>query len=48
VVYRVRNSRMTILIFNSGKVVVSGARTEDDIKRAVEELVSELKKYDLM
>jgi len=47
-VYRVKNSRMTVLIFNSGKVVVSGARTEEDIKRAVEELTSEFKKYDLI
>ena len=48
VVYRVKNSRMAILIFNSGKVVVSGARTEEDIRRAVDELTSEFKKYGLM
>ena len=48
VVYRVRNSRMTILIFNSGKVVVSGARTEEDIRRAVEELTRDFEKYGLV
>ncbi len=48
VVYRVKNSRMTVLIFNSGKVVVSGARTEEDIERAVEELTRDFEKYDLI
>ncbi|NJF26042.1 TATA-box-binding protein [Thermococcus sp. Bubb.Bath] len=48
VVYRVRNSRMTVLIFNSGKVVVSGAKDENDITRAVEELKKDLYKYELL
>ena len=48
VVYRVKNSRMTILIFNSGKVAVSGARTEEDIERAVEELTRDFEKYGLL
>ncbi|EEB72945.1 TATA-box-binding protein [Thermococcus sp. AM4] len=48
VVYRVKNSRITILIFNSGKIVVSGAKTEEDIQRAVNELISEFKKYGLV
>ena len=48
VVYRVRNSRMTILIFNSGKVVVSGAKDENDITKAVEELKRDLYKYELL
>ncbi|MCD6523430.1 MAG: TATA-box-binding protein [Thermococcus sp.] len=48
VVYRVKNSRMTVLIFNSGKVVVSGARTEEDIERAVEELTRDFEKYGLL
>jgi transcription initiation factor TFIID TATA-box-binding protein len=48
VVYRIRNSRMTVLIFNSGKVVVSGAKNEGDIRKAVEELKRDLQKYELM
>jgi transcription initiation factor TFIID TATA-box-binding protein len=48
VVYRVKNSRMTMLIFNSGKVVVSGAKDENDITRAVEELKRDLYKYGLL
>ncbi len=48
VVYRLKNSRMTVLIFNSGKVVVSGARTEEDIKRAMEELTKDFEKYGLI
>ncbi len=48
VVYRVSNSRMTVLIFNSGKVVVSGAKTEEDAERAVEELKRNLYKYGLL
>ncbi|WP_297421652.1 TATA-box-binding protein [Thermococcus sp.] len=48
VVYRVSNSRTTILIFNSGKVVVSGAKTREDAERAVEELKRNLYKYGLL
>ncbi len=48
VVYRVRNSGMTILIFNSGKIVVSGAKREEDIWQALEELRQELEKYGLL
>jgi transcription initiation factor TFIID TATA-box-binding protein len=48
VVYRVRNSRMTILLFNSGKVVVSGAKDENDIRRAIEEFKKDLRNYELL
>jgi len=48
VVYRVSNSRMTVLIFNSGKVVVSGAKAEEDAERAVGELKWNLRKYGLL
>ncbi|NJE49746.1 MULTISPECIES: TATA-box-binding protein [Thermococcus] len=48
VVYRVRDSSMTILIFNSGKIVVSGAKTEEDIKKAVDRLKNDLERYGLI
>ena len=48
VVYRVRNSGMAILIFNSGKIVVSGAKGEEDILRAIDDLKNDLKKYGLL
>jgi transcription initiation factor TFIID TATA-box-binding protein len=48
VVYTVRNSRMTILLFNSGKVVVSGAKDENDIRRAIEEFKKDLRNYELL
>ncbi len=48
IVYRVSNSTMTILLFNSGKIVVSGAKCVGDISRAVKELKSTLKKYEFI
>ncbi len=48
IVYRVRNSGMAILIFNSGKIVVSGAKGEEDILRAIDDLKNDFKKYGLL
>lgn len=43
VVYRVREPKLAMLIFASGKVICTGARSKKDINAAVEALVKKLK-----
>lgn len=43
VVYRIRELKLAMLIFSSGKVICTGAKSEDDIKEAVKNL---LKKFE--
>jgi len=42
VVYRVKKPRLAMLIFSSGKVICTGARSMEDIKIAVDNLVKKL------
>ena len=42
VVYRIRDPKLAMLIFSSGKIICTGARSEEDIKKAVASL---LKKF---
>ena len=48
IIYRVRGSRLTVLLFTTGKIVVAGARNEDDVWFAVKNLLEELEKYELV
>jgi transcription initiation factor TFIID TATA-box-binding protein len=43
VVYRIRDPKLAMLIFSSGKIICTGARSEDDIKKAVESLMKKFK-----
>ena len=42
-VYRLKNPKTAILIFNSGKMVCTGAKSENKSKRAVLKVIKELK-----
>lgn len=42
VVYRVREPKLAMLIFNSGKVICTGARSRKDIRIAIERLTKKL------
>ncbi|ASI98888.1 TATA-box-binding protein [Thermococcus celer] len=48
VIYRVKEPRAVILLFSSGKIVCSGAKSEHDAWEAVRKLLRELEKYDLI
>jgi len=48
IIYRVRSSRLTVLLFTTGKIVVAGARNEDDVWFAVKNLLEELEKHEIM
>jgi transcription initiation factor TFIID TATA-box-binding protein len=47
-IYRVDSPKVVFLIFASGKIVCTGARKEEDVYRAVEDLHQDLEKYDLI
>lgn len=44
-VYRLKRPKTATLIFGSGKMVCTGAKSEKDVLRAVKKIVSNLKKY---
>ena len=44
-VFRLKKPRTTTLIFGSGKMVCTGARSEKDVMRALKRVVRKLKKY---
>ena len=43
-VFRLKRPKTAILIFNSGKMVCTGAKTEKEAKKAINKVVKELKK----
>jgi transcription initiation factor TFIID TATA-box-binding protein len=45
-VYRMINPKVTFLIFGSGKIICTGARTVTDVKKTVEKLYKNLKKLE--
>ncbi|WP_456327070.1 TATA-box-binding protein [Archaeoglobus sp.] len=47
-VYRLRDPRVVVLIFGSGKMVVTGGKTPDDARRAVEKIAEELESLGLL
>uniref|UniRef100_A0A7C2N9G4 TATA-box-binding protein n=1 Tax=Archaeoglobus fulgidus TaxID=2234 RepID=A0A7C2N9G4_ARCFL len=47
-VYRLDNPRVVVLIFGSGKMVVTGGKSPDDAKKAVERISEELRTLGLM
>ncbi|OYT33756.1 TATA-box-binding protein [Archaeoglobales archaeon ex4484_92] len=47
-VYRLNNPRVVVLIFGSGKMVVTGGKSPEDAKKAVERISEELRTLGLM
>jgi transcription initiation factor TFIID TATA-box-binding protein len=43
IIYRITEPKLSMLIFRTGKVICSGARSKADIEKAVEQLLSKLK-----
>jgi len=43
-VYKLKGTRATFLLFTNGKVVCTGTKTEEDVHKALEKLVETLKK----
>ncbi|MCI0500350.1 MAG: TATA-box-binding protein [Epsilonproteobacteria bacterium] len=47
-VYRIRDPKVAMLLFGSGKIVCTGARQTEDVSKAVEKLSEELTSLDLV
>ena len=47
-VYRMQEPKVTFLIFSSGKLVCSGAKTEEDVYKAVKKIRNILEEKNLM
>ncbi|HEB37192.1 MAG TPA: TATA-box-binding protein [Thermoplasmatales archaeon] len=47
-VYRLREPRVAMLLFGSGKIVCTGARKVEDVSRAVDKLAAELSSLGLL
>ena len=47
-VYRIRDPKVAMLIFGSGKIVFTGARKTEDVSLAVNKLLDELSSLDLI
>jgi len=45
-VYRMVNPKVTFLIFGSGRIICTGAKTITDLKESVEKLYKNLKKLE--
>jgi len=48
IIYRAKEPKAVILLFSSGKIVCSGAKSEKDAWEAVKKLLHELEKYGLI
>lgn len=47
-VYRLDDPKVVLLLFGSGKLVCTGAKTPEDVERAVEKITEELKQAGLL
>ncbi|RLF35695.1 MAG: TATA-box-binding protein, partial [Thermoplasmata archaeon] len=47
-VYRLKEPRVAMLLFGSGKIVCTGARKVEDVARAVDKLAAELSSLGLL
>jgi transcription initiation factor TFIID TATA-box-binding protein len=47
-VYRIKEPKVAMLLFGSGKIVCTGARRTEDVSLAVEKLSNELQSLDLL
>ncbi|RLF46104.1 MAG: TATA-box-binding protein, partial [Thermoplasmata archaeon] len=47
-VYRLKEPRVAMLLFGSGKIVCTGARKVEDVSRAVDKLAAELSSLGLL
>ena len=42
-IYRMNNPQVVLLIFSSGKMVITGAKSEDEVREAVYKIYQKLK-----
>lgn len=47
-VYRLENPKVVVLLFGSGKLIITGGKEPDDAKKAVQKVISDLRGIGLM
>jgi len=47
-IYRMRDPKVVLLIFSSGKVVCTGAKKEEQVKEAINKIYKKLKELDVL
>ena len=46
-IYKIKDPKVALLLFKNGKIICTGAKTEADIKRAIEQVIKLVKRYTL-
>ena len=44
-ILKIHDPKSALLLFNNGKIICTGARTEADVKRSIDQAVDLIKKY---
>ena len=44
-IYKIKEPKVALLLFKNGKIICTGAKTEADIKRAIDQVVKVVKNY---
>ncbi|VVB77186.1 TATA-box-binding protein [uncultured archaeon] len=44
-IYKIKNPKVALLLFKNGKIICTGAKTEADIKKAIDQVVKVVKNY---
>lgn len=44
-IYKIKEPKVALLLFKNGKIICTGAKTEADIKRAIEQVIKVVKNY---
>jgi len=44
-IYKIKEPKVALLLFKNGKIICTGAKTETDIKKAIDQVIKVVKKY---
>jgi transcription initiation factor TFIID TATA-box-binding protein len=44
-IYKIKEPKVALLLFKNGKIICTGAKTEADIKKAIDQVIKVVKKY---
>jgi transcription initiation factor TFIID TATA-box-binding protein len=44
-IYKIKEPKVALLLFKNGKIICTGAKTEADIKKAIDQVIKVVKNY---
>jgi transcription initiation factor TFIID TATA-box-binding protein len=44
-IYKIHDPKTALLLFKNGKIICTGSKTEEDIKRAIDQTIKTVKKF---